>query len=96
MYYKIILVECQGKPSFLSVKAGDCVAIKSQRHHHSSSQNIQDYWIGRVIYCIGGARDPSSWTLFQVINIDNGEVKIINADTVKMILIPKKVDLLHY
>ena len=95
MYYEIILVEYQGKPNFLSVKAGDCVAIKSQRHH-SSSQNIQDYWIGRVIYCIGGARDPSSWTLFQVINIDNGEVKIINADTVKMILIPKKVDLLHY
>ena len=88
-------MESQVKPSFLSVKVGDCVAIKSQRHH-SSSQNIQDYWIGRVIYCIGGARDPSSWTLFQVINIDNGEVKIINADTVKMILIPKKVDLLHY
>ena len=82
-------MEYQFKPSFLSVKAGDCVAIKSQRHH-SSSQNIQDYWIGRVIYCIGGARDPSSWTLFQVINIDNGEVKIINADTVKMILMPKK------
>ena len=89
MYYKNILVEYQGKPSFLSVKAGDCVVIKSQRYH-SSSQNIQDYWIGRVIYCIGGARDPSSWTLFQVINIDNGEVKIINADTVKMILMPKK------
>ena len=93
MYYKFF-VEYQVKPSFLSVKAGDCVAIKSQ-HHHSSSQNIQDYWIGRVIYCIGGARDPSSWTLFQVINIDNGEVKIINADTVKMILMPKKVDLLN-
>ena len=82
----------QGKPSFLSVKPGDCVAIKSQDHysHYSLSQNIQDYWIGRVIYCIGGARDPNSWTLFQVINIDNGEVKIINADTVKMILTPKK------
>ena len=87
-------MEYQVKPSFLSVKAGDCVVIKSQRYH-SSSQNIQDYWIGRVIYCIGGARDPSSWTLFQVINIDNGEVKIINADTVKMILMHKKVDLLN-
>ena len=93
MYYKVP-VEYQVKPSFLSVKVGDCVVIKFQRHH-SSSQNIQDYWIGRVIYCIGGARDPSSWTLFQVINIDNGEVKIINADTVKMILMPKKVDLLN-
>ena len=82
-------MEYQVKPSFLSVKAGDCVAIKSQRHH-LSSQDIQDYWIGKVIYCIGGARDPNSWTLFQVINIDNGEVKIINADTVEMILMPKK------
>ncbi len=86
----------QGKPNFLSVKPGDCVAIKSQHHcHYQLSQSIQDYWIGRVIYCIGGARDPNSWTLFQVINIDNGEVKIINADTVKMILNPKKVDLLN-
>ena len=93
MYY-IFFVKYQVKPNFLSVKVGDCVAIKSQRHY-SLSQNIQDYWIGRVIYCIGGARDPSSWTLFQVINIDNGEVKIINADTVKMILMPKKVDLLN-
>ena len=88
-------MEYQGKPIFLSVKPGDCVAIKSKRHY-PLSKNIEDYWIGRVIYCIGGARDPSSWTLFQVFNIDNGEVKIINADTVKMILIPKKVDLLHY
>ena len=78
-----------GKPNFLSVKPGDCVAIKSQ-HHYSSSQSVQDYWIGRVIYCIGGARDPNSWTLFQVINIDNGEVNIVNADTVEMVLVPKK------
>ena len=78
-----------GKPNFLSVKPGDCVAIKSQ-HHCSSSQSVQDYWIGRVIYCIGGARDPNSWTLFQVINIDNGEVNIVNADTVEMVLAPKK------
>jgi len=87
-------VEFHGKPNFLSVSPGDCVAIKCQ-HHSSLSQNVQDYWIGRVIYCIGGARDPNSWTLFQVINIDTGEVKIINADTVEMVLIPKKVDLLN-
>ena len=78
-------MECDRKPNFLSVRPGDCIAIKSQ-NHYASSQNIQDYWIGRVIHCIGGARDPNSWTLFQVINVDNGEVKIINADTVEMIL----------
>ena len=88
-------MEYSEKPDFLSVRPGDCVAIKSQHHDHSLAENMQDFWIGRVIYCIGGARDPHSWTLFQVINIDNGEVKIINADTVKMILMPKKVDLLN-
>ena len=29
-----------------------------------------------MISCIGGARDPKSWTLFQVANIDNGEISI--------------------
>ena len=83
-------MEHHRKPNFLSVRTGDCVAINSQHHYSSLSQNMPDYWIGMVIYCIGGARDPNSWTLFQVINIDNGEVKIINADTVEMILTPKK------
>ena len=83
-------MECNGKPIFLSVSPGDCVAIKSQHHYYSLSENMQDYWIGKVIYCIGGARDPNSWTLFQVINVDTGEVQIINADTVEMILTPKK------
>ena len=85
-------MEYSVKPNFLSVKAGDYVAIKSQCTY-GLSQNIQDYWMGRVIYCIGGARDPYAWTLFQVINIDNGEVKIINADTVEMIFTPReKID----
>ncbi len=88
-------MDCHEKPNFLSVRNGDYVAIKSQHRHYSLSQDIQDYWIGKVIYCIGGARDPNSWTLFQVINIDNGEVKIINADTVEMILTPKKSRLIE-
>ena len=83
-------MEYYEKPNFLSVRPGDCVAIRSQHRYYSSSPNMQDHWIGKVICCIGGARDPQSWTLFQVIDIDNGEVKIINADTVEMILTPKK------
>ena len=39
-----------------------------------------------MINCIGGARNPNSWTLFQVADIDNGEIIIINADTVERIL----------
>ena len=67
-------------PQFLSVKCGDYVKIKGP------PSAVSDLWTGQVIYCISGARDPNAWTLFQVININNGEISIINADTVEEIL----------
>ena len=74
-------------PDFLSVKSGDYVAIKSEKNSSSSLyKEHESYWFGQVINCIGGARDPNAWTLFQVMNIDSGEIMIINADTVEMIL----------
>jgi len=72
---------------FLSVKSGDYVAIKAEENNSSStSKEHESHWFGQVINCIGGARDPNAWTLFQVMNIDSGEIMIINADTVEMIL----------
>ena len=68
-------------PEFLFVRPGDYVAIKKE-----NCENTNNYWVGQVIDCIGGARNPSSWTLFQVANIDNGEITIINADIVEKIL----------
>ena len=72
-------------PEFLSVKTGDYVAIKYDENPQSPNKK-EDFWIGKIVNCIGGARDPNSWTLFQVVNIDNAEISIINADTVQMIL----------
>ena len=72
---------------FLSVQSGDYIAIKAEENNSSSISKATDsYWFGQVINCIGGARDPNAWTLFQVMNIDSGEIMIINADTVEMIL----------
>ena len=77
----------QFTPDFLSVKPGDYVVIKAEKNNSSSlSKEYESYWFAQVINCIGGARDPNAWTLFQVMNIDSGEVMIINADTVEMIL----------
>ena len=74
-------------PDFLSVKSGDYVVIKAEENDNSSlSKKTNNHWVGQVINCIGGARDPNAWTLFQVMNIDSGEIMIINADTVEMIL----------
>ena len=80
-------MDYQFSPDFLSVKSGDYVVIKAEKNNSSSlSKEYESYWFGQVINCIGGARDPKAWTLFQVMNIDSGEVMIINADTVEMIL----------
>ena len=76
-------------PEFLLVRPGDYVAIKKENCEHINEKN-ENYWVGQVIDCIGGARNPNSWTLFQVANIDNGEITIINADIVEKILKPSE------
>ena len=64
---------------------GDYVVIKKENYEEN-----KNYWVGQVIDCIGGARNPNAWTLFQVVNIDNGEITIINADIVEKILKPSE------
>jgi len=75
-------------PEFLFVRPGDYVAIKEENCEDTKEK--KNYWFGQVIDCIGGARNPNSWTLFQVANIDNGEITIINADIVEKILKPSE------
>ena len=76
---------------FLFVRPGDYVVIKNQGNcEDTQEKNNNYYWVGQVINCIGGARNPNSWTLFQVANIDNGEITIINADIVEKILKPSE------
>ena len=76
-------------PEFLLVRPGDYVVIKNEESENTYEKN-KNYWVGQVIDCIGGARNPNSWTLFQVANIDNGEITIINADIVEKILKPSE------
>ena len=73
---------------FLFVNPGDHVVINNEKPPGNTQNGRHEYWIGQVINCIGGARNPNSWTLFQVVDIDNGEIIIINADTVERILKP--------
>ena len=76
-------------PEFLFVRHGDYVAIKKENCENTNEKKT-NYWVGQVIDCIGGARNPNSWTLFQVANIDNGEITVINADIVEKILKPSE------
>ena len=77
---------CSEAYEFLVVKTGDYVVIRDGMASDNTQNDRNEYWVGQVINCIGGARNPNSWTLFQVADIDNGEILIINADTVERIL----------
>ena len=79
-------MRCSEAYEFLIVKPGDYVVIGDGTAPDKAQNGRHDYWVGQVINCIGGARNPNSWTLFQVANIDNGEIIIINADIVERIL----------
>ncbi len=72
------------KSCFLFVEAGDCVLIDDGTN--DQNKTVTNWWIGRVMFCFGGARDPLANSLFQIINIDTGKIKIINGDEVKAII----------
>ena len=63
---------------FLKVKRGDTVLV-------------EDNEIATVLSYIGSARDPDVPSLFQVANIDTGEIHYVNANDVKEILASRKV-----
>ncbi len=42
--------------------------------------------IAKVLSFVGVARDPDSPTLFQIANVDSGEIKFVHGEEVKQIL----------
>ena len=69
---------------FLLVTPGDFVLVGEKLTPLDGSH--EEWWIAQVIHIIGGARNPSSNSIFQVMDIDTGYVRCINADMVKRIL----------
>ena len=67
-------------PTFLSIKAGDFVIIQvTQQVAH---QVNDDWWMGQIVFCEGGARDPRVNTMFQVADVDDGGIFWVNGDEV--------------
>ncbi len=60
-------------PLFLKVEAGDAVLYEQDQ-------------IGKVLTCIGGSRDPDAPTLFQIANVDSGEIRWIHGEEVTEIV----------
>ena len=69
---------------FLSVCAGDFVIVSFGGPLHSSE--FPNWWLGYVLCVIASARDPSVNSLFQIVDVDTGSVRIVNADLVLAVL----------
>ncbi len=67
-------------PVFLSVRPGNFVIVRAQQE--VAQQSNDEWFMGQVIFCEGGARDPKVNTMFQVANVDDGHITWVNADEV--------------
>ena len=67
-------------PIFLSVKPGDFVIVQAAQQ--VAHQVNDDWWMGQVVFCEGGARDPRVNTMFQVSDVDDGGIFWVNGDEV--------------
>ena len=63
----------ENEPLFLKVKYRDTVLVGEDE-------------ICKVLSFVGGSRDPDAPSLFQVANVDTGEIKIVHAAEVKEIV----------
>ena len=67
------LEDQENEPLFLRVKSRDTVLVGDDE-------------ICKVLSFVGGARDPLAPTLFQVANVDTGEIKFVHGEEVREIV----------
>ena len=72
------------QPIFLSVVPGMTVIV---RHDYLTGEKAGKYWwMGQVIHCGGGARNPKIYNLFQITDVDTGVIRWVNADLVTHVI----------
>ena len=70
--------------AFLSVSSGDFVIVQAVQ---LVAQKVDsNWWMGQVVFCEAGARDPMVNTMFQVSNVDDGVIHWVNGDEVTHIV----------
>ena len=67
------MADQENDPLFLKVRSRDTVLVGEDE-------------ICKVLSFVGGSRDPDAPSLFQVANVDTGEIKIVHAAEVKEIV----------
>lgn len=77
-------LEGQPPPAFLSVRPGQYVVVQNLKAMGQTDD--PGWWMGQVVWCEGGARDPAINSLFQVADVDDGVIRWVNADQVSHVL----------
>ncbi|MGC6483760.1 MAG: DUF3104 domain-containing protein [Synechococcus sp.] len=72
-------------PVFLNVRPWNFVIVQNAAPV-AQQQESTDWWMGQVVCCAGGARDPMVNSLFQIADVDSGEIRWVNADQVSHVL----------
>lgn len=80
------LVPEGGMPVFLGVKPGDIVVVWDDPRLMETDSTA--WWMGEVLFSEGSARDPKMPSLFQVGDVDTGEVQWVNGDCVQKVVMP--------
>ncbi len=74
----------EARPVFLGLQPGMTVIV---RHDPMPGEpRERDWWMGQVIHCEGGARDPKAWSMFQIADVDSGVIRWVNGDLVTHVL----------
>ena len=83
-------------PCLMSVESGDlavkleapCLHVRPGHFVIVGGDHIDqgDWWMGQVIFCEGSARHPKCPFLFQVVDVDTGVAKWINAADVSEVI----------
>ena len=84
------VVSCDIASDFLLVKCGDIVVVEEVSSVVGAGKAA--WWVGQIICIVGGARDPLANSLFQLVCIDTGAIRTINADAVKGVLRPRDLN----
>ena len=71
-------------PLFLTVRPGPFVVVSETPNVVMTDKTT--WSVARVIWCEGGAGNPAHTTMFQVMDVDSGVVKWVNADDVTHVL----------
>ena len=72
--------ESDPPPLFLSIRPGQFVVVSETPNVVMSDKTT--WSVAEVIWCELGARNSDHTTMFQVMDVDSGVVKWINADAV--------------